>query len=44
MRDKFITGNVPFSKWEDYVKTLDEMGLDKYMEIKQAAYERYKNN
>ncbi|WP_280528611.1 extracellular solute-binding protein [Bacillus sp. J14TS2] len=44
MRDKFITGNVPFSKWDDYVKTLDEMGLDKYMEIKQAAYERYKNN
>ncbi|WP_062108740.1 extracellular solute-binding protein [Bacillus niameyensis] len=44
MRDKFITGNEPLSKWDDYVKTLDNMGLEEYMEIKQAAYERYKNN
>src|SRR5699024_1314420 len=44
MRDKFITGDVPFSKWDDYVETINEMGLEKYMEAKQAAYERYQNN
>lgn len=43
MQDKFISGDVPFSKWDDYVQTLESMQLEKYMEIQQAAYERYKN-
>lgn len=40
MRDKFIADKEPFSKWDDYVKDLEKMGLDEYMEIKQKALER----
>lgn len=43
MQAKFITGEVPFSEWESYVETIQKMGLAEYMEIYQAAYERYKN-
>lgn len=41
---KLIAGDTPFSEWDKYVDTVKKMGLDKYMEIEQAAYERYKNN
>src|SRR5699024_4782681 len=44
MTDKFISGDEPLSKWDDYVEELDKMGLEEYMDIKQAAYERYKEN
>lgn len=44
MRDKFIVGSVSFAEWDNYVKTLDQMGLDDYMEIKKTAYDRYENN
>lgn len=44
MRDKFISGDADFSEWDNYVKTLEGMGLEEYMEIKQAAYERYKKD
>jgi len=43
MQAKFITGDVPFSEWEAYVETIEKMGMAEYMEIYQAAYERYKN-
>lgn len=42
MTDKFITGKVPFSEWDKYVKQLKDMGLKDYIKIQQAAYERYK--
>ncbi|MCJ8011528.1 extracellular solute-binding protein [Paenibacillus sp. KQZ6P-2] len=42
MRAKFITGNVPFSDWDKYTATLQKMGLDDYMKIYEAAYDRYK--
>lgn len=42
MQAKFITGEVPFSEWDTYVQTIERMGLAEYMEIYQAAYERYK--
>ncbi|PAV30969.1 ABC transporter substrate-binding protein [Virgibacillus profundi] len=42
MQDKFITGEVAFSEWDNYVETIKDMGLDEYMEIQQAAYVRYK--
>lgn len=38
---KFITGTAPFSEWDNYVKTIERMGLEDYMSIYQAAYERY---
>lgn len=41
MRDKFITGNAPFSEWDKYVQTIEGMGLEEYMKIQQAAFERY---
>lgn len=41
MEAKFITGSAPFSEWDKYVETVQGMGVDKYMEIYQAAYERY---
>lgn len=44
MADKFITGDVPFSEWDNYVETLDSMGLDEYMEIQAEAYGRYSEN
>lgn len=44
MQDKFITGTTPLSEWDKYVKTVESMRLDEYMEINKAAYDRYKNN
>jgi putative aldouronate transport system substrate-binding protein len=44
MQDKFISGDAAFSEWDNYVKTIEKMGLDKYMEIQEKAYERYQNN
>lgn len=40
MRDKFIAGTEPLSKFDDYVKELERIGLEEYMEIKIKAIER----
>lgn len=42
MQAKFITGKTPFTEWDNYVQTIKNMGLDKYMQVYKAAYERYK--
>ncbi|MFD1385761.1 extracellular solute-binding protein [Oceanobacillus oncorhynchi subsp. oncorhynchi] len=44
MQAGFITGENDFSEWDAYVETIQEMGYDEYMEIQQAAYERYQEN
>lgn len=46
MRDKFIAGaeSLDDENWDEYVATLEEMGLDEYMEVKENAYRRYKKN
>lgn len=44
MQAKFITGKSPFAEWDNYVATLRKMGLDEYMKIYEAAYNRYKQN
>ncbi|PAV31156.1 ABC transporter substrate-binding protein [Virgibacillus profundi] len=44
MQDKFITGDVPLSEWDNYVETLKSMGFEEYMGVQQAAYERYLEN
>ncbi|WP_010268357.1 extracellular solute-binding protein [Paenibacillus senegalensis] len=44
MESKFIAGDTPFSEWDSYIATIERMGFDKYMEIANAAYERYMNN
>ena len=44
MTDKFISGDEPFSKWDEYVKTIENIGLEKYMKIKSDALKRYEAN
>lgn len=39
---KFIFGDVEISEFDDYVNNLKKMGLDRALEIQNAAYERYK--
>lgn len=41
MRDKFITGEASFEEWDKYVAEIDKIGLQEYMEVYEAAYERY---
>ena len=44
MRDKFITGDLPFSEWDNYVETINQMGLEEYMNIQKEALKRYESN
>ncbi|MDN5600549.1 MAG: hypothetical protein L0G52_08460 [Brachybacterium sp.] len=39
-RAGFITGQTPLSEWDAFVQTLQDIGLDEFMEIQQAAYDR----
>lgn len=41
MEAQFVTGEKDFSEWDDYVKQIESMKLEEYMEIQQKAYERY---
>ena len=38
---KFIAGTRPFTDWDDYVNTIQNMQLIKITEAKQAAYDRW---
>jgi len=42
MRDKFASGAAGFDQWDAYVKQLEQMNVKRYLEIYEAAYERYK--
>jgi len=42
--DKFISGDMSFDQWDEYVQTIKDMNLEEYMEIQQNAYERYESN
>src|SRR5699024_9556360 len=44
MKDKFISGQKPFSEWDDYVAEIEKMGLDEYLEIKEKALKRQLEN
>lgn len=44
MIPQFIQGKAPLSQWDSYVEQVKKMGLDEYMKIYTAAYERYKKN
>ncbi|MCJ7840608.1 extracellular solute-binding protein [Lederbergia sp. NSJ-179] len=44
MEAKFITGVEPLSNWDKYVKTIENMQIDEYVKIHQAAYDRWKKN
>lgn len=41
MRAKFMTGQEPLSRFDEYVKTLEKIGLPKLLEIRQQQYARY---
>lgn len=40
MRDQFISGQISFDDWDQYVSTLESMGIEDYVQMKQAAYDR----
>lgn len=44
MQDKFIVGEESFDHWDKFVKSIEKMGLDEYMEIQKQAFERYEAN
>jgi putative aldouronate transport system substrate-binding protein len=44
MQGKFMTGQEPLSKWDAYVKELNKIGMEKYVQIMQEAYDNYKAN
>ena len=44
MKDKFISGDIPLSEWDNYVETIKSMGFEEYMEVQQAAFDRYMEN
>ncbi len=41
MRVKFITGIVPISDFDSYVQTINQLGIEKALKIKNDALERY---
>ena len=42
MTARFVTGELDVDKeWDKYVKTLDDMGLKRYMELNQVAWDRF---
>ena len=44
MVPQFITGKTPFSEWDNFAAQCKKMGLEEYLKIYTAAYERYKKN
>jgi len=41
MRDSFIMGLEPLEKFDEYVKTMESMGIDKAIAVYQSAYDRF---
>lgn len=41
---KFITGVEPLSKWDEFVSTIESMGIKDYVKVYQTAYDRWKEN
>lgn len=44
MRDKFVSGDESLDNWDKYIQTLNDIGLKEYMEVQEAAVERYEDN
>ena len=40
---KFAVGELPLSEWDAYLETLDEMGLERFVELTQKAYDKANN-
>ncbi|MCQ6561603.1 extracellular solute-binding protein [Paenibacillus mendelii] len=41
MEAKIVVGQEPVSKWEDYVQTMNKMGVEELVSIYQASYDRW---
>lgn len=39
---KFVTGDADLAKFDEFINTLNEMGLQKCIDIQQAAYDKWK--
>ena len=37
---EFITGNRSLDDWDNYLQTLDDMGLDEYVALRQSGFDR----
>ena len=42
MISKFLLGKEPLSKWDEFVSTIDKMGVDELLAVYEAAYNRVK--
>ena len=42
MHQKFILGKEPLSKFDDFIKTVEKMGIDRVLSVYNSAYERTK--
>lgn len=38
---RFATGEMPLTEWDNYLDTLNSMGIERYTELLQAGYDRY---
>lgn len=44
MEAKFITGVESLDNWDNYVKTIEGMGIEEFVSIYQGAYDRWNSN
>ena len=45
MGARFVTGETDIDAgWDNYLKTLEDMGLERYLEIRQQVYNRFLSN
>ena len=41
MANKFVMGSEPLSKFDDFVKKIDQMGIQDVLKVQQSSYDRY---
>lgn len=41
MEAKFIVGDIPFSDWDKFIGNFQKLGLKEYLQLYNAAYQRY---
>ena len=41
---RFIVGELPLSEWDEHIETLNDMGMERFVELTQKAYENANMN
>lgn len=41
---EFVSGKASFTEWDSFVDQVKKLGVDEYLKLYQAAYDRYKKN